>query len=84
LDEATSSLDSESERMVQQALIELMKNRTSIIIAHRLSTIRDADKIIVVEDGIISDMGNHQELMEKGSGLYHHLYTLQSLHVVES
>ncbi|WP_433896065.1 ABC transporter ATP-binding protein [Sphingobacterium mizutaii] len=84
LDEATSSLDSESERMVQQALIELMKNRTSIIIAHRLSTIRDADKIIVVEDGIISDMGNHQELMDKGSGLYHHLYTLQSLHVVES
>ena len=84
LDEATSSLDSESERMVQQALVELMKNRTSIIIAHRLSTIRDADKIIVVEDGIISDMGTHQELMEKGSGLYHHLYTLQSLHVVES
>ena len=84
LDEATSSLDSESERMVQQALIELMKNRTSIIIAHRLSTIRDADMIIVVEDGIISDMGTHQELMEKGSGLYHHLYTLQSLHVVES
>ena len=84
LDEATSSLDSESERMVQQALVELMKDRTSIIIAHRLSTIRDADMIIVVEDGIISDMGTHQELMEKGSGLYHHLYTLQSLHVVES
>ncbi|MGB7528664.1 ABC transporter ATP-binding protein [Sphingobacterium cellulitidis] len=84
LDEATSSLDSESERMVQQALVELMKDRTSIIIAHRLSTIRDADMIIVVEDGIISDMGTHQELMEKGSGLYHHLYTLQSLHVVGS
>ncbi|COY26773.1 ABC-type multidrug transport system%2C ATPase and permease component [Mycobacterium tuberculosis] len=84
LDEATSSLDSESERMVQQALVELMKNRTSIIIAHRLSTIRDADMIIVVEDGIISDMGSHQELMEKSSGLYRHLYTLQSLQAVES
>lgn len=84
LDEATSSLDSESERMVQQALVELMRNRTSIIIAHRLSTIKDADMIIVVEDGIISDMGTHQELMEKGGGLYQHLYTLQSLQVVES
>ena len=84
LDEATSSLDSESERMVQQALVELMKNRTSIIIAHRLSTIRDADMIIVVEDGIISDTGSHQELMEKSSGLYRHLYTLQSLQAVES
>jgi len=84
LDEATSSLDSESERMVQQALVELMKNRTSIIIAHRLSTIRDADMILVVEDGIISDKGTHQELMEKRSGLYQHLYTLQSLQSVES
>lgn len=78
LDEATSALDSESERLVQLALEELMKNRTSIIIAHRLSTIIDADKIIVLEDGIVSDMGNHIELMSKGSGLYHHLYSLQS------
>ncbi|SEF50105.1 ABC transporter ATP-binding protein [Sphingobacterium lactis] len=84
LDEATSSLDSESERMVQLALEELMKNRTSIIIAHRLSTIRDADMIIVVENGLISDLGTHQELMEKDTGLYRHLYTLQSLQVVES
>ncbi|EFK59416.1 ABC transporter ATP-binding protein [Sphingobacterium spiritivorum] len=78
LDEATSALDSESERLVQTALEELMKNRTSIIIAHRLSTVINADKIIVVEDGIVSDMGNHVELMSKGSGLYHHLYSLQS------
>ncbi|MVZ61701.1 ABC transporter ATP-binding protein [Sphingobacterium humi] len=84
LDEATSSLDSESERMVQLALEELMRNRTSVIIAHRLSTIRDADCIIVVENGIISDAGTHQELMTKGSGLYQHLYHLQSLQAIES
>ncbi len=79
LDEATSSLDSESERMVQLAFEELMKNRTSIIIAHRLSTIREADSIIVVENGFISEQGTHQELMSKSSGLYQHLYHLQSL-----
>ncbi|SFT18371.1 ABC transporter ATP-binding protein [Sphingobacterium wenxiniae] len=78
LDEATSALDSESERMVQQALEELMRNRTSIIIAHRLSTIKDADQIAVIEDGAVSEEGNHVELMSKGSGLYHHLYSLQS------
>lgn len=77
LDEATSSLDSESERLVQQALEELMKNRTSIIIAHRLSTIREADKIVVVECGEVVASGTHQTLMEKGEGLYHHLYKLQ-------
>lgn len=78
LDEATSSLDSESERLVQEALEELMKNRTSIVIAHRLSTIKNADTILVVENGIISDSGNHIDLLSKGSGLYHHLFTLQS------
>src|SRR5690606_15455366 len=78
LDEATSALDSESERMVQQALEELMRNRTSIIIAHRLSTIKDADQIAVIEDGAVWEEGNHVELMSKGSGLYHHLYSLQS------
>lgn len=77
LDEATSSLDSESERQVQIALEELMKGRTSIIIAHRLSTIMDADKILIIENGVVSDQGNHNELMSKGSGLYHHLYSLQ-------
>ena len=77
LDEATSSLDSESERQVQQALEELMKNRTSIIIAHRLSTIREANQIIVVECGEVVAAGTHEELMENGEGLYHHLYKLQ-------
>ncbi|TDS15750.1 ABC transporter ATP-binding protein [Sphingobacterium paludis] len=78
LDEATSSLDSESERLVQLALEELMRDRTSIIIAHRLSTIKDADQIAVVENGCVTEIGNHVELMSKGSGLYHHLYSLQS------
>ncbi len=78
LDEATSSLDSESERQVQDALEELMRGRTSIIIAHRLSTIVDADKIIVVENGIVSESGTHFELLQKESGLYQHLYNLQS------
>lgn len=83
LDEATSSLDSESERLVQLALEELMRDRTSIIIAHRLSTIRDADTIMVVENGLISDYGSHAELMAKPTGLYHHLYSLQSLQRME-
>jgi len=83
LDEATSSLDSESERLVQEALEELMKDRTSIIIAHRLSTIRNADNILVMENGLVSDFGNHHELIAKENGLYHHLYSLQSMqHVV--
>jgi len=77
LDEATSSLDSESERQVQQALEELMKNRTSIIIAHRLSTIREANQIVVVECGQVVASGTHDELMDQGDGLYHHLYKLQ-------
>ena len=77
LDEATSSLDSESERLVQEALEELMKNRTSIIIAHRLSTIREADKIIVLEKGNIIEAGNHQELIANEQGLYRYLSGLQ-------
>lgn len=77
LDEATSSLDSESERLVQEALEELMKNRTSIIIAHRLSTIREADQIIVVECGQVVASGTHDDLMRMEEGLYHHLYKLQ-------
>ncbi|MVN21977.1 ABC transporter ATP-binding protein [Mucilaginibacter arboris] len=77
LDEATSSLDSESERLVQEALEELMKNRTSIIIAHRLSTIREADKIIVLEKGKVKESGTHEELMMHKSGLYRYLSSLQ-------
>jgi ABC-type multidrug transport system fused ATPase/permease subunit len=77
LDEATSSLDSESERLVQEALEELMKNRTSVIIAHRLSTIREADKIIVLEKGTVIESGNHEELLGNEKGLYRYLSQLQ-------
>jgi ABC transporter fused permease/ATP-binding protein len=77
LDEATSSLDAESETLVQQALEELMRNRTTIMIAHRLSTIRKADRILVIDKGKIIEQGNHDDLMQNQSGLYHHLVKLQ-------
>ena len=77
LDEATSSLDSESEKQVQAAMDELMKNRTSIIIAHRLSTIRKADKILVIENGQIVEAGSHEDLLLNEHGLYTHLLKLQ-------
>jgi subfamily B ATP-binding cassette protein MsbA len=76
LDEATSALDTESEAMVQKALANLMQNRTTFVIAHRLSTIMHADKIVVLEDGRIVEIGTHQELLES-SGLYHRLYEMQ-------
>lgn len=76
LDEATSSVDTRTEMHIQQAMIALMKNRTSIIIAHRLSTIRDADVIVVVDDGKIAEMGNHETLLEK-KGCYYNLYCSQ-------
>jgi ABC-type multidrug transport system fused ATPase/permease subunit len=76
LDEATSALDSESEKLVQQALIELMKNRTSIVIAHRLSTIQHADEIVVMRDGHIVERGTHQSLLSL-SGEYQKLVELQ-------
>ena len=77
LDEATSSLDSESESLVQEALNNLMRNRTSFVIAHRLSTIRNADKIVVLEDGYIKESGTHEQLMEMEAGLYKNLNRLQ-------
>lgn len=78
LDEATSALDTESERLVQEALINLMQNRTSLVIAHRLSTIQFADEIIVMQHGNIAERGNHNELMAKG-GVYKRLHDLQML-----
>jgi len=77
LDEATSSLDTESERLVQEALEKLMKNRTSIVIAHRLSTIQHADEIVVLQRGEIIEHGNHADLIEK-NGVYKKLCELQS------
>ncbi len=76
LDEATSSLDSESEQLVQEALENLMKNRTSFVIAHRLSTIRNAHKIIVIERGVVTETGSHDELMQ-ANGLYRKLNEMQ-------
>jgi len=78
LDEATSALDAESERVVQAALDSVMKGRTTIVVAHRLSTIRHADVIAVIEDGVIAEMGKHDELMEK-NGLYRMLVERQTM-----
>jgi subfamily B ATP-binding cassette protein MsbA len=76
LDEATSSLDSESERLVQEALERLTRGRTSFVIAHRLSTIQRADRIVVLQNGQIVELGSHAELLAKG-GVYEHLWSLQ-------
>ena len=77
LDEATSSLDSESERLVQEALDKLMVGRTSLVIAHRLSTIRKADRILVLDEGVITENGKHEDLLEKEDGMYKGLLELQ-------
>src|SRR5262249_16472661 len=76
LDEPTAALDSESERTVIEALEGLMKNRTVIMIAHRLSTIRDADKIVVLKDGVVAEQGTHGELMTV-NGLYAEMHRTQ-------
>jgi len=78
LDEATSSLDSNSEALIQDALNELMKDKTVIVIAHRLSTIRKMDRIIVVDDGKIIEQGSHDELLENENSLYKKLWELQA------
>ena len=78
LDEATAALDTESERAVQEALERLMNNRTTIAIAHRLSTIKDADEIIVIDDGRIVERGKHDELIAL-NGYYRKLHDMQAL-----
>ena len=77
LDEATSSIDSETEAIIQYAIEKLIQKRTSIIIAHRLSTIRHADNILVLKDGQIKEQGSHNELMQKKGGAYQKLYDKQ-------
>ena len=78
LDEATSNLDTESERLIQQSLARLLHGRTSFVIAHRLSTIRHADRILVLDAGAIAEIGSHQELMTS-SGHYRDMVELQRL-----
>ena len=76
LDEATSSIDTRTEIYIQKAFNELMKNKTTFIVAHRLSTIKEADLIIVMDNGKVVEQGNHKELLEKG-GFYADLYNSQ-------
>jgi ATP-binding cassette subfamily B multidrug efflux pump len=76
LDEATSSVDTETELLIQKAIEKLLKGRTSIVIAHRLSTIQNSDKIIVLHKGEIKEVGTHQQLLSK-KGIYYKLYQLQ-------
>ncbi len=79
LDEATSALDTESERLVQDAILNLMKSRTSLVIAHRLSTIQHADIIVVLDEGGIVETGTHAELMSKDDGFYRKLHSFQAI-----
>jgi ATP-binding cassette subfamily B multidrug efflux pump len=78
LDEATASIDTQTEQRIQQALEYLLRNRTSFVIAHRLSTITGADKVVVIDQGRIVEMGRHEELLAQG-GLYYNLYTMSFL-----
>jgi subfamily B ATP-binding cassette protein MsbA len=82
LDEATSSLDAESEMLVQDALANLMRNRTTFVIAHRLSTVRRADLIIALEKGEVVEVGTHDELVNRPGGVYAKLYALQAFEEV--
>ena len=79
LDEATSSLDTESERLVQDAVYKMMQNRTSLVIAHRLSTVRHADEIIVLDKGEIAERGSHEQLMQIEGGIYRKLVAMQEV-----
>jgi subfamily B ATP-binding cassette protein MsbA len=79
LDEATSALDAESEQLVQEALGNLMRNRTTFVIAHRLSTVRGADLILALEHGRVAEMGTHDELIGREGGVYARLYALQAI-----
>jgi ATP-binding cassette subfamily B protein/subfamily B ATP-binding cassette protein MsbA len=76
LDEATANIDTETEMLIQEALVKLMRDRTSIVVAHRLSTIRKADKILVLHHGRVREQGRHEELLEMG-GIYYRLHQLQ-------
>ncbi|MBQ8393388.1 MAG: ATP-binding cassette domain-containing protein [Clostridia bacterium] len=78
LDEATAAMDTETEKLIQNALGELTRGKTTIMIAHRLSTLRDADKLIVIERGKVAEEGTHRELLDKEEGVYKKLYTLQA------
>ena len=75
-DEATSALDTESEQLVQEAIDRLMASRTTLVIAHRLSTIKHADRILVIDQGLLAESGTHQQLLEK-DGMYRRLYMMQ-------
>jgi len=78
MDEATSSLDSQSEKLIQEAIHEVIQEKTAIIIAHRLSTIKEMDRIIVMDQGKIKEQGTHHELLSRNNGLYQNLRTIQA------